>query len=327
MSPISHTCALSLSDLGAFDPQIVGVSLRQGGERRCLCPFCGPGKPRDAAHRSLSLNTSSGLWRCHRCGENGKIRDAWEERSPLPRRERARAGLAQAFALPLAVASSPPQAAPLLAATADKPGSWKRDLRGLRALDGTRAAAYLSGRALCVEAARAAGARFSADFLGRPAVVFPLRDRAGALRAVHARYVDGRLCPKARTLGDKRQSLFATHGAFSPLVPALIVTEAPLDALSLASCGYPAVAVCGTEPPTWLHRAAAFRRVLLAFDADEAGERAAAKLAPVLKSFGARCERLAPDDDLGGAKDWNEALQTQGRDNLADWLAARVLAE
>lgn len=330
MSPTATENALSLHDLGLFDPKIANLSLGQGGERRCLCPLCGHDKPRDAAHRSLSLNTSTGLWRCHRCGENGKIRDAWEERSPLPRRERARAGLAQAFALPVAaptlmsaVVETTPDAMP------DKPTveTWKRDLRGLRALDGTRAVAYLCGRGLPADVASAAGARFSPNFMGRPAIVFPLRDQAGALRGAHARYVDGRDRPKARTLGDKRESLFATAGAFSPFLPALIVTEAPLDALSLAHASYPALAVCGTEPPVWFHRLCAFRRVLLAFDADAAGERAADKLAPMLESFGARCERLAPDDDFGGAKDWNEALQTQGRDNLADWLAARVLVE
>lgn len=330
MSPTPTENAISLHDLGLFDPKISSLSLGQGGERRSLCPLCGHDKPRDAAHRSLSLNTSTGLWRCHRCGESGKIRDAWEQRSPLPRRERARADLAQAFALPLpaptptsAVVELSPDIVP------DKPvvESWKRDLRGLRALDGTRAVAYLGGRGLPSDIAGAAGARFSSNFMGRPAIVFPLRDQSGALRGAHARYVDGRDRPKARTLGDKRESLFATANAFSPILPALIVTEAPLDALSLASCGYPAVAVCGTEPPIWFHRATAFRRFLLAFDADDAGERAADKLMPILESFGARCERLMPDDDLGGAKDWNEALQTQGRDTLADWLATRVLVE
>ena len=324
--------AISLQDLGLFDQNVAGLSLGQGGERRCLCPLCGHDKPRDSAHRSLSLNTSTGLWRCHRCGENGKIRDAWEERSPLPRRERARAGLAQTFALPVPAAPrevAPPSPAATPESAPDKPPTppWKRDLRGLRALNGTRAVAYLSGRGLCADVAGAAGARFSSSFMGRPAIVFPLRDQSGVLRGAHARYVDGRDRPKARTLGDKRESLFATAGAFSPVLPALIVTEAPLDALSLAHASYPALAVCGTEPPVWFHRLCAFRRVLLAFDADDAGERAADKLAPMLESFGARCERLAPDDDLGGAKDWNEALQTQGRDNLADWLAARVLVE
>ena len=319
---------ISLRDLGAFDPRTAGLSLGQGGERRCLCPLCGHSKPRDAAHRSLSLNTSTGLWRCHRCGQNGKIRDAWEERCPLPRRERARAGLAQAFALPVPVAPrevapTSPAATPENAPDRFPAPPWKRDLRGLRALDGTRAVAYLSGRGLCAEVAGAAGARFSANFMGRPAIVFPLRDQSGVLRGAHARYVDGRDRPKARTLGDKRESLFATADAFSTSLPAIIATEAPLDALSLAQAGYPAVAFCGTEPPLWFHRLCAFRRVLLAFDADDAGERAADKWAPVLESFGGRCQRLIPDT----AKDWNEALQAQGRDDLADWLAARVLID
>ena len=316
---------------------------------------CGQGKPRDTAHRSLSLNTGSGLWRCYRCGERGKVREAWEERSPLPLRERARLGLSQAFALPApivpvaiaSVAEAPaPEAAPIEPPAQPEVTPWKRELRALCPLDDIRprrcpGAAYLRGRGLDVATAKASGARFSPNFMGRPAIVFPLRgllrvsdgfgevevarpaSRAlyGPLRGVHARYVDGRDRPKARTLGDKRESLFATADAFSPALPALIVTEAPLDALSLAACGYPAVAFCGTQPPMGLHRASAFRRVLLAFDADGAGERAADALAPVLESFGARCERLTPQ----GAKDWNEALCNDGRDALADWLAARVL--
>ena len=70
------------------------------------------------------------------------------------------------------------------------------------------------------------------------------------------------------------------------------------------------------------HRLCAFRRVLLAFDADEAGERAGEKLGPILTSYGAKCERLRPNT----AKDWNEVLQTFGRDELADTLALHVLA-
>lgn len=108
----------------------------------------------------------------------------------------------------------------------------------------------------------------------------------------------------------------------NPDLPALIVAEAPLDALSLAEAGYPAVALCGTDEPAWLHRICAFRRVLLAFDADEAGDRAGERLAPLLSSFGAKCERLRPE----GGKDWNEVLQA-GREALGDWLALRVLTE
>lgn len=307
--------ALSLAELESFDSRALGLRLGQGGkEQRFLCPLCGDGKPKDAAHRCLSLNSQSGVWHCHRCGQNGKLREMWEERPPLPRRERARAALAQTFAVPVAPAL--PRADKGAAAT------WKHLLQGLQPLDETRGAFYLRERGLSLPTALGADARFCADFLGRPAVVFPLRDRQGKLVGAQGRYVDGHDQPKARTLGDKRCGLFVAKGALDAAMPALLVTEAPLDALSLAQAGYPAVAVCGTEPPTWFHRLAAFRRVLLAFDADEAGDRAADKVAPLLSSFGARCERLRPE----GAKDWNELLQHAGQHDLADFLALHVLS-
>ncbi len=305
---------LSLRDIENFDPRASGLSIGQGrGEQRFLCPLCGESKAKDAAHRSLSLNPQSGLWRCHRCGESGKVSEAWEERPPMERRQRAQMALTRAFAVPTA--------APVKSAADSQNVSWKRALRGLQPLNETRSAIYLEDRGLSVETVTLSGARFSPTFLGRPAVVFPLRDQSGALVGAQGRYVDGHDKPKARTLGDKRASLFATRDALNADLPALIVTEAPLDALSLAEAGYPAVALCGTQAPKWLHRVGAFRRVLLAFDADDAGDLAGEKLRPLLCSFGARCERLRPE----GAKDWNEMLQASGRDALADFLAARVL--
>ena len=352
----SRQTALTLRELELFDPALPGLCLGPGrGEQRALCPLCGPGKPRDGSHRCLSLNRATGLWRCHRCGAGGKVREAWEERSPLPARERARLRLSRSFDLPAptaqatlttttsslhadalrlpdSVAAGALHARGESRATtmadssaarsleAPEADAWKRELGSLQSLGDGAAARYLAGRGLSVEGARRAGARSGPCFLGRDAIVFPLRDLRGVLRGAHARYIDGRDRPKARTLGDKCHSLFATPGAFDARLPALIVTEAPLDALSLAEAGYPALAVCGTQAPHWMHRAGAFRRVLLAFDADDAGDRAAETLTPELTSFGARCERLRPD----GFKDWNEALQA-GRDVLADWLALQIL--
>ena len=328
---------LTLHEIQLFDATAQSLAIGHScGEQRALCPLCGADKPRDAAHRSLSLNRATGAWHCHRCGQGGKVKEAWQDRAPLSRSLRSRHELARAFdvAVPqLAVGHAAPvetkesgDASPVVRQVA----SWKRELHDLRGLDENRSGAgagsdgrgedYLRGRGLDVAVARAAGTRFCPAFMGRAALVFPLRDLDGQLRGVHARYVDGCDRPKARTLGDKSQSVFASASAFDAVLPALIVTEAPLDALSLAHAGYPAIAVCGTSAPQWIHRAVAFRRVLLAFDADDAGDRAAEMLAPVLTSYGARCERLRPE----GAKDWNEALSA-GRDELSDWLAARIL--
>ena len=112
-----------------------------------------------------------------------------------------------------------------------------------------------------------------------------------------------------------------TWTAFDAALPAIIVCEAPIDALSLASCGFPALALIGCNAPAMLHRATAFRRVLLATDADGAGDHAAQAMAATLPAYGATCERLRPE----GAKDWNEMLQEMGRAEMSDWLAERVL--
>ena len=57
--------------------------------------------------------------------------------------------------------------------------------------------------------------RYAASWCGRPAVVFPLRDRAGAVVAADGRYVDDGDRPKARTGGEKRLGVFATPGALA----------------------------------------------------------------------------------------------------------------
>jgi hypothetical protein len=315
--------ALSLSELEAYDPR----APQGDGERRFLCPLCGDDKPNDVAHRSLTLNTQSGAWHCWRCAAKGKLRDAWQERPSGHRSQRARQDRARLSALTLAP-STP---------TKTQNADWRHQLRGLRPLLDTPGAKYLEARGIPCELAHIVGARFSGDFYGRPAVVLPIRDRQSTLVAATGRYIDGRDNPKTRIAGHKRDGVFMapvqaqstlTPGrrVFAPFdkdVPAIIVTEAPLDALSIAAAGFPTIALCGTTGPSWLHLVCGFRRVLLAFDADDAGDRAAATLAGALATYGASCERLRPE----GGKDWAEIICTSGAAALSDWLAVRVLLD
>jgi DNA primase len=190
--------------------------------------------------------------------------------------------------------------------------TWKPMVKLLLpAVDVPAARRYLAQRGITTETAAICKVCYSPDWYGRPAVCFPVRDRAGVLVAAHARYIDGRTEPKCRTAGDLRLGTYATPGAFE--APRLVVCEAPIDALSLFQVGVPAVALCGTSEPAWLPTVAAFRQVVMAFDADAAGDAAAAKLAPVLRSFGATVERWRPP---APAKDWNELLIDQGKDAL-----------
>lgn len=333
LAPSKH---FDLRELEEFDPQSSTRSgASSGRERRFLCPLCGDGKPRDAAHRSVCVNLQNGAWNCKRCKATGKLTDFWQERPKSnPQqisREMSRRQVVRAFTLP-----ESPRKEPALAID-DNAANWRDQLRDIRVLDcdGTGAAhalqaeAYLRGRGIDLETAIAAGVMFAPKFYGRGAVIFPICDRNGQQTGASGRYFHANASPKTRIAGTKRNGLFATSGAFASgalAADTIIVTEAPIDALSLASVGFAAVALCGTSAPAWMHLACGLKRVVLAFDADDAGDNAATALASFLSPYGARCERLRPK----AGKDWNEALQRDSgalRAMLTDALADAFTSE
>jgi hypothetical protein len=296
------TDRLSLATITAFDP----AGGRGGTERRSCCPFCGTGKPIDAAHRSLSVNVVEGVFLCHRCGARGPLEDAargWDFRTRRTGRDFARArrsGPAAPLHTP-----APPEAALRV----------RNRLEGSVPIAGTIGEAYLRRRGLPGIGA-AHDAKYHPAFFGRPAVVFAVRNERGAVVAVHGRMLDDR-APKAVTIGPKRLGIYATArdalqaGAFA-------VTEAPIDALSIAAVGVPAVALLGTTFPSWLRRRVLGKTILIATDADDAGEKAAAALRAALDPFGAHCVRV----DFGAAKDANAYLCAYGEVRLIEHLLA-----
>lgn len=299
--------SLTLAELEAFDPDAPGSD----GERRFCCPLPGvcTGKPVDAKHRSLSLNVATGEWYCFRCQAGGQVRERWQDR-PRGRRERNLAVARQAFGL-----TAPRVQAPKAPATAT---TWTDAWAATEPLgEETAGARYLTARGIPLVLASAAGVRWAPRWYGRPAVVFPITNQAGETIAASGRYTDGGTKPKARTGGPKSLGLFVTPGALR--AEPLIVTEAPIDALALAACGVPAVALVGVSGPHWLADVGALRAVRLATDADQAGDEAAAALTTLLQPFGARCERLRPT-----AKDWADDLSEMGCEALGTQLAMRL---
>jgi hypothetical protein len=314
---------LSLADLEAFDPR----PSSHGAERRYCCPLADcAAKPVDREHRSLSVNVTTGAWLCHRCGGRGLLAEHRVERSRQARsgRQRARDGLRRAFRVPDRPAPPPEQAT----APADGPSPrWRRRLRGLAPIAGTPGASYLQARGIPTEVATAARVGFAPAWEQRMKrddgtwelrtdrrVVFPIRDARGRLVGLSARAIDPTFVgPKVHTVGKVKPGVFATDGALE--ADPIVVCEAAIDALSLAACGVPAIALNGTAWPDWLPRAAALRDALLATDADERGERAVADLVGAL-TLGSRCARLRPP--VG--KDWNETLVALGREALAESL-------
>jgi hypothetical protein len=335
-----QTATLSRADLEAYDPE--------GGRMgRWLCPI--PGicsehtDPR--RHRSLKLEEhgeKSGLWHCHRCHAQGQIKEAWKDFKPKSKRERdadlmarRRVGLEKILAK-VATPDADQKTAP---APKGRFGSLSR-------LETSRPAlAYLTTRGISSPDAlallTASGVRFAPDFgrrgaaetvkasSGTASVVFPLRDAKGKLIAAQGRFLkpwsSGQ---KFHTLGDKLAGVFATHGAMEIMQKGgpVAIVEAPLDAVTLALAGVPALALCGCNGlPEWLQRKACGRHWLIAFDADEAGDRAGEQIGEALRTLGGHVQRLKPTE----AKDWNEALQTGGEvwDRTAEALQTFMVCE
>jgi len=150
-----------------------------------------------------------------------------------------------------------------------------------------------------------------------PAVVFPVRDATGnvvaaqgrLLEALPARSEDEKAL-RMLTVGAVAGGVFATAGAFAADTCAIV--EAPIDAITLQQCGLEAIALCGAQNrPEWLREALIAKEVIIATDADLAGERAAREISKWLSDDSTLARLRLPD----GIKDANELLQ-RDRDAL-----------
>jgi hypothetical protein len=305
MTPSGTKAEISLQDLEAFDPRApIG-----GKERRFCCPLCGSQKRIDAAHRSLSVNMESGAWECHRCGAAGVVverqaeRRSSRERWLRPRRNEWIAGRQGHAAAP----------------DPEKMERLKTQLEDLKPVAGSPGEAYLKRRGIASELAGSARVKYSAAWTkdagkqraGFCAVVFPFYNAAGALVAAQGRAISG---ANKITYGSKQQGVFATAGALDAEV--VVIVEAPIDALSLAACGYPAIALGGLTVPEWLPKALAWRLVYIGFDNDKWGSAEVTNVGREFRAFGARIYRLRPPE----GKDWNEALIKLGATDLTETL-------
>lgn len=269
---------LSLAELESFDHRAPGS---RGRRRRFCCPLCGDGKRMDASHRSLSVDSSTGGYFCFRCETKGKLREYLSND----------AGPTRTFI------HTPPIKEP----ADDK---WKRWIALAQPIRETEGAKYLEGRGVPLNVAEAAGVKFgtwwrAGERRAEPfdAVIFPIRDARGDLVAAQARAIDG---DEKRTKGEKSEGVFFTTPGRSQR---LAITEAPIDALVLAACGLPAIALIGTSWPEWLPGKLAGRNIALATDADDAGDKCGRELGAMLCAW-----RLRPE----GAKDWAELAERRG---------------
>jgi hypothetical protein len=150
-------------------------------------------------------------------------------------------------------------------------------------------------------------------------VVFPITDPEGNVLAIHGRAIDAEFLdtPK-KTKGSRKEALFQSVNAFDADI--IFLCEGPADAMALHECGFAAVASVATSIPTWLPNALAFRKVMVALDADETGDQAAEKHINELRAHGARAVRLRPE----GGKDWNDILMKAGADALRRFVEEKT---
>lgn len=167
-------------------------------------------------------------------------------------------------------------------------------------------------RGIPLSVAAAAGVRFDDCYGKRPAVLAAMRDEADRIRTLHGRYLH------TRRGESKMLSIGSGDGVISVLggwrAEPFIIVEGLFDVLSLAVCGFPAVAIVGCWS-SWLPTVAAGRTIWLAFDACRPGEADVARYSPFFQQSVVR--RLLPPTLC---KDWNTALAKRGKSAVKLWL-------
>lgn len=292
----------------------------------CLSALC-LDKPRDTAHRSLSVNKRTGAFYCHRCGARGKLKEFWDERENTggkfqSKRAKARSKLCSRFAVAVPEPPREVQSPEKIEQLRERMKIWQAEFLN------SPAEMYLANRGIPPATASEFGCGYAARWehwekendkwrlLGTDErVVFPITDKGGTLVAVQARAINKNFIGAEKlTRGDKSAGLFQPLDILGGKVVA--VTEGPVDALALQTCGVQAVAMMGTSYPSWLPLALGFKFVLLATDSDASGDAAAAKLTSELQVRGARIFRLRPR----ASKDWAEVLEKVGAEKLTENL-------
>lgn len=179
-------------------------------------------------------------------------------------------------------------------------------------LAGSAGQGYVEQRGVPLAVATAAGVCYDSNFGGRPAVIVALRDNGQKITSVHGRYLDTvRGQNKMLTIGVGNGLISVLDGANAE---PMIVVEGLFDALSLASCGWSAVAHIGRWA-SWLPDVSAGREVWLAFDASRAAELDVAQYRERMPQ--AELRRVLPPPRC---KDWNTALLKRGRGEVGRWL-------
>ena len=197
----------------------------------------------------------------------------------------------------------------------DSFGALKSHLSAAGFTEAEMTAGFLCGKS------KKTGASF--DYF-RSRVMFPIIDTSGAVIAFGGRVLDGSL-PKYLNTSDtpafkKSRNLFALNFARSQCRDRLILCEGYMDVIALHEAGFGySVATLGTALTP--EQARIMKRytnsVIISYDADEAGQRAADRAIGILSEAGLDARVLKMND----AKDPDEFIRKFGKERFENLLS------
>lgn len=188
----------------------------------------------------------------------------------------------------------------------------------LALMNSEKAMSYLRGRAILPEVMRIYNLGFDTQ---DQAVLFPVYARSGEVLFIKSRSITGKHFFNAKDI-DKTAAVYGLYQLEAEGVPGDVevwLTESEIDALSLISKGYAAVAIMGSHISEKQVRElikSPYRRYVIATDNDDAGRKGARLIKDKLIPYGFRFYNLKW---LTDAKDVNELIQAQGED-FTDFL-------
>lgn len=317
---------LARIDLRALADDLLGN--RQGSERSPMWPCPVPTHGQTGRTPPLSVFVTrwgEQRWRCHGCGASGSAIDLVIHSHGLDVRT-AIEWLAHRTALQPQQSIRPPRRSrnPALRVTREPDPGIDTYVTACEALlwspTGRGPARWLTEkRGLSEEILRLNRVGFDpgARHLDRPdgvpksvGVVLPVLDDTGQAIFTQTRRLGPRLrgprylnCA-AQAAPNPRVAFYRTHSSPSG---SLVVCEGTIDALTVADAHLPSAAVLGSSLADENAAATLTRRstrVVIGFDADDAGDRGAAELARLITEAGGTTIRLRPPPELGDLNAW-----------------------
>ncbi len=158
----------------------------------------------------------------------------------------------------------------------------------------------------------------------RNRVMFPIIDVSGNVIAFGGRAMDNETKPKYKNSSDtpvykKTRHVYALNFARHTCGEALILCEGYMDVIAMHAAGFTnAIATLGTAITSDQARLMSryTKRVIICYDSDEAGQKAAVKALRVIGEVGLEARVVT----VPGSKDPDEYIKTFGKEKFADVL-------